>query len=576
MVDINVAMQEVNQAEGVSFRAVEPESPFIVMYSGEYHGHGTLKLGFEASFPYSLPSIFVSPVPTMRLHIDDKGKICLTDESSLLLDTKKPAQLITECLKLAERVLNLSPDDPQYQAELKREFMSYWGLQGNGSSIWSILSIADCQSIHKIPLFPVGKSYILAPSLSDANSFICDYLGLSPIETYKGNLQYAWVIRLKEGASLLSPFENLDWSSIIRYVKNNSNQETRQKFWDLTSTPVTKAVVRLIFVVPAIDAIDGDIVFGVSVLIKNRYRLPIKASLSKAVSRVNVMRYDYDFLLSRCGSTPSLKDKRVLLLGCGSVGGFLANNLCQMGVTQLDLLDKDTFSVHNVYRHFMGFETIKQERNSYKADSLRNWLTNKYPYVDIDSLNYVDRAVEKVILKNHDRLRQYDLIISALGEPTLNLAINDLLIQQQIQVPFIVCFNEPYGVGGHVIVTNISDESCLHCFYSDPIYGGLCSFRGSLVDTNQNFKKTLSGCSGMFVPYSTLDSQQTAIYTARKAVDVLTGKLTHNDFFTWRGDASLLISQGFRVSEYFFADSVPEHFSNPNCPICQGRNGSLL
>lgn len=30
MVDINVAMQEVNQAEGVSFRAVEPESPFVV------------------------------------------------------------------------------------------------------------------------------------------------------------------------------------------------------------------------------------------------------------------------------------------------------------------------------------------------------------------------------------------------------------------------------------------------------------------------------------------------------------------------------------------------------------------
>ncbi len=34
----------------------------------------------------------------------------------------------------------------------------------------------------------------------------------------------------------------------------------------------------------------------------------------------------------------------------------------------------------------------------------------------------------------------------------------------------------------------------------------------------------------MFVLYSTLDSQQTAIYTARKAIDVLTGKLTHNDF----------------------------------------------
>ena len=197
--------------------------------------------------------------------------------------------------------------------------------------------------------------------------------------------------------------------------------------------------------------------------------MPIKASRSRTVLQVNVIRRDYDFLLSRCGASPSLKDKRVLLLGCGSVGSFLANNLCQMGITQLDILDKDTFSADNVYRHFMGFEAVKQKATLYKSDLLRNILSEKYAYLDIDSLNYIDRTVESAILENPNRLFQYDLIISALGEPTLNLAINDLLMTHQISVPFIVCFNEPYGIGGHVITTNISNESCLRCFYTDPI-----------------------------------------------------------------------------------------------------------
>lgn len=571
MVDINVVMQEVNQTEGLSFQAIEAEGPYVAMYSGEYHRYGTLKLGFKASFPYTLPSFFISPVPAMRLHIDNEGKICLTDESSLLLNVSKPAQLIIECLRLVDRVFNLSFNDPQYQAELKKEFLSYWGVQGHRISIWSIFPVADCQLIQEIPLFRTEKSYILAPSLSDANCFLCDYCGLPSIDASKRTSQYAWVIRLKDGAPILSPFKKYNWSDIIRYIKNNTDKETRNIFWGLTSKSVTKTIVQLIFVVPASSRAEGDIVFGVFVGINNAHKLPIKASRSQNVQQVNVIRFDYDYLLTRCGASPSLKRKRVLLLGCGSVGGFLANNLCQMGITQLDILDKDTFSVNNVYRHIMGFEAVNLNVIPYKSDSLRNFLTEKYMYSDIDSLNYIDRTVEKVILENPDRLKQYDLIISALGEPTINLAVNDLLVTHQIRVPLIVCFNEPYGIGGHVIATNISNESCLRCFYSDPTYGTLCSFRGSLVRANQIFKKTLSGCSGTFVPYSTLDSQQTAIYTARKAVEVLTGKLTHNDFYTWRGDASVLISLGFNVSDYFLSNMELKHFSNPSCPICQGR-----
>ena len=567
MIDIQAVMEEVNKQKGLSFQPIESESPYIAMYSGEYLSYGRLKIGFLSSFPYSLPAIFITGQKSRRLHVDDKGKICLIHESSLLLDVNRPEQIIIDAFELAERVLSLTPEMPEYRVELRKEFLSYWGQQEHGRTIWSILSIERGRSILKVPLFRHEKGYILAPSHADANSFLCDYYGLPPISGIQGT---AWVIPLKEDAEMPSPFIHYTWSDIIRYFKENAEEDIRRQFWNLSDRPVKKAAVYLVFIAPSQA---GDIVFGVAAFFNNRHNLPIKVSQTSAIYQLDIQRFDSDFLLSRGGAPNFLKDRRVLLLGCGSIGGFLANNLCQMGITKLDLLDNDYFIPYNVHRHFMGFEAIKKTTRA-KADLLRNSLCEKYPYVDIDSLNYVDRSVECTILQHPERLSQYDLIISALGEPTLNLAINDLLIEHKILVPFLVCFNEPYGIGGHVITTNLSKESCLRCFYSDLEDGTLCAFLGSLTGPNQNFVKSISGCSGSFVPYSTLDSQQTAIHAARKALAVLDGSLTHNDFFTWRGDSSLLESQGFCASAYFYEGPLKEPFTNPRCPICKRRKGS--
>ncbi len=385
------------------------------------------------------------------------------------------------------------------------------------------------------------------------------------------HIRPAWIIRLTGGSLLPSPYKRYDWSDIVKYIKNNTEQSTWKEFLRITSTPVKKEIVCLILVLPSDNENGGDIVFGVIVRFSNEHKLPMNVSKTKKVMPTHIVRLDYDYLLSRCSGTPSLRDKRVLLLGCGSVGGFLANNLCQLGITQLDLLDKDYLSSENAHRHFLGFESINLDSPKMKADLVRTVLTNKYPYVEIDSLNYKNRSVEKVFLNSPNRLREYDLIISALGEPTLNLAINELLIFHHISTPFMVCFNEPYGIGGHVISVNLDRCSCLQCLYSDLNYGTLCEFRASLVAPGQNFAKTLSGCSGYFVPYSCLDSQQTALCGARKAVDILTGRLLHNDLYTWRGDSTLLKSQGYQLSSFYYSDLAPDNFSNPRCPICRQR-----
>lgn len=568
MENIAKIMTAVNCATNLSFRPVEPHSPYFAVYRGEDHSHRVLEIGFPESFPYKLPDVFVRYQQRMYLHVDDTGKICLANLSSLLFDNNNLPDLVVELLARAEEILNLKVGTDKYNIELRKEFLSYWGVQEGGFSIWSISDVSTDVSIQEAKLIPCKNSYIVSPSFATANCLAFNTFGIELTNTH---IRPVWIIRLTEGSLLPSPYKRYDWSDIVKYIKNNTEQSTWKEFLRITSTPVKKEIVCLILVLPSDNENGGDIVFGVIVCFANEHKLPMNVSKTEKVIPTHIIRLDYDYLLSRCTGSPSLKDKRVLLLGCGSVGGFLANNLCQLGITQLDLLDKDYLSSENVHRHFLGFESINSDDPGMKADIMRTVLTNKYPYVEIDSLNYRDRSVEKVFLNSPNRLQEYDLIISALGEPTLNLAINELLITHHISTPFMVCFNEPFGIGGHVISVNLDRGSCLRCLYSDINYGTLCTFRASLVAPDQEFAKTLSGCSGYFVPYSCLDAQQTALCAARKAVEILTGRLMHNDLYTWRGDPTLLKSQGYQLSSFYDNDSAPSNLSNPSCPVCRER-----
>ena len=569
-------ISEVNQKLGTSFQKSSKDfsqnnrigAVYSAFFVGEYLTHGIIIIALKKDFPYTLPEFYLERKRTeRRLHVSvGTGKICYSEESSILTNTESPAQIIIECLELVDHTLSLQPGTPEYKEELRKEFLSYWGKE----DCYSIYSLEDVLDYKKTKLFIYGENLrLLAVSRPDIECFWGDHCGL-PISELPVKEMDVFIVRLTDRAEPLSPFRRYDWRDICRYIKTWTDNETWKKFEIEISKKVSHYFFYLFFILPEKN---GHLLFGISVQIHNRRQLQIKASKTDGVRQVRVIRKDYDYLLSRGGARPSLKDKRVLLLGCGSLGGFVANNLCQIGVTKLDLIDNDEFKYDNIYRHFMGFDAIKMSKgkSGFKSDLLSTVLNEKYAYLDIDPMNYNERSVEQIVLKNPEILKQYDLVISALGEPTLNLAVNDLLIEHQIPTPFIVCFNEPYGIGGHVITTNITRDSCLRCYYTAIPNGGLCAFRPGLTAPDQSFKKTLSGCSGAFVPYSSLDSQQTAVFTVRKAIDVLTGKQKSNDLFTWRGNPEELLEQGYHYSNYFNMTTDPSSFSNPCCPTCNKR-----
>lgn len=71
------------------------------------------------------------------------------------------------------------------------------------------------------------------------------------------------------------------------------------------------------------------------------------------LTELETERYEPGALFSRNGTlvaNEALQRKRVVIVGCGSVGSQIAMHLARAGVTRFDLIDSDCVELHNISR----------------------------------------------------------------------------------------------------------------------------------------------------------------------------------------------------------------------------------
>ena len=571
--ELSIIIQNLNKERNVEFTICED---YDKKYLAEYMARVLLNnneevqiaIAFAPHFPLSLPDIFVKDNVSFRAHVGSEGKLCLFDSSAILIKQELADQFVIDCFDQAVKILNIRPGSKVYNDEVCREFDSYW-LSVMNKKAYSCLDLQDIR-YGEYPMVVANGVMVIANTKNEAEVLLRNTFGFSvDKDAFE---RTCLVVRIRDGSMMMPLSKQFRWNAVRRYVLDNTSSSVKRQFRKFLGNKVKHFVRYLLLVYPAKE---GDILFGFRIEFNNSRYCKIENSQTCKVENAFIERIDYQYLTMRGGATPILKDKRVLLLGCGSVGGYIASNLCQSGVMNVDILDDDFFQPENVHRHWLGFDSISPKEYKYKANLMREKLQAQYPYADIAPLNFVDRSAESFI-SDTSNLAHYDLIISALGEPTINLEINRILNDNSIEVPFMCCFNEPYGIGGHVMAVNLDENSCLQCLYTDSISNELVPFRGSFAEPHQNFKKNLSGCSSAFVPYSCLDSQQTAILATRKAIDILNGCLTKNSIFSWIGSPDTFLAQGFKLSEQYLANkdngfTSIDIFTNANCRVC-GHN----
>lgn len=325
---------------------------------------------------------------------------------------------------------------------------------------------------------------------------------------------------------------------------------------------------NIFWVIFNIDTPSGKSWFGLKFKHKN-YRvnksLPIKLENFSEwnIEACSIKLFDKSTLIPRGGALTDLQKKKVLLVGCGSVGGYIADQLASCGLGRLTLVDSDTISIENTYRHYLSIDYLNWE----KTTGLQVKIARKYPWINIKPVNGC-----LLDFRNVSILNSFDLVIIAIGSPTKERLFHDYCIKNDVETAVINTWTEGYGVGGHAVLDIPEQKGCLRCAYVDNenLCRGLVS-NLNFLKPNQDLTRNLSGCGNAFLPYSNLSAIQTASITTDLALNFLQSKITNSSKVSWKGSDIDALNENLELTDRYYAFSkslLIMPLLNPECDIC--------
>ena len=465
------------------------------------------------------------------------GSICLNAPESVSVNFDRPELAFEESLNRHFDLLGKALSNPEWnREELLREFASNWVL--DFSSICGVLlcasapgrleevSIVDAARAKKKDLLP----YYMAVSEKDNDLIRSHYMQGKSNQRQEKAIGY--VIPL---ASVEPPPQYNDdlgeWyiDALNRIVPERQGEFKRcytqfrsNQFWIVFNAPTPSGITW----------------FGLRLKCDVKKTLPIKKEkitgwhFQKFIVRI----FNKESIMPRSGANPILDRKKVLLIGCGSVGSEIALMLGSAGLGHIDLADPDIFQISNIYRHTLSMYWL----NYFKSLALSVDLKARFPWINT---GYSSKRL--LSYRNTINAKEYDLIIIAIGSPTHERLFHKFLQENKVNIPVINTWLEGYGIGGHATLDIPISKGCLLCAYVENATGirGLAS-NLNFFEADQDIAINYAGCGELFLPYGAISSAQTALIASDLAIHYLEGKITESKKVSWKGDSTEALEQG--------------------------------
>ena len=129
----------------------------------------------------------------------------------------------------------------------------------------------------------------------------------------------------------------------------------------------------------------------------------------------------------------SLKNKKIAIVGAGGLGSTLAMALGTSGIGQIDMIDFDTVSLHNIHRQ-IAF-TLNDE-DKLKAEVVVELMKSKNPFIVANALN-----INFEEFKNLEN--SYDLILDATDNLQTRYSIDEYA--RKVKTPWIYASVEEFN-----------------------------------------------------------------------------------------------------------------------------------
>ncbi len=273
---------------------------------------------------------------------------------------------------------------------------------------------------------------------------------------------------------------------------------------------------------------------------KNKLADRRDSSYGWKVLPVSVIRIDDRYLAQRnIPKSKTLAGKRIVLVGCGTIGGYLSDMLVKAGAGtcggKLTLVDFDCLFPQNIGRHRLGFPDLL----SNKAEAMAKELKRLSPGAEVHALPVDVRQAQ---------LGQVDLLIDATGEESLG---HWLCGRYRAPTPMLSVWIEGPGTAVRALLRTHTSGACYRCLWHS-------QRRGELRSTLDPLPTILAGhgCEGLYVPFPASVSVQAASLGAEMALDWVNG--VNSPALRTR-----LIDQTHQLATPDF-DPLPDQ----DCPIC--------
>lgn len=517
-------------------------------------------IGVDNNFPLSLPFYYISDYDNHEFipHVERDGKVCYTHDDYVYLDADNPKEIIKETYELAKSTVERGLRKENF-ADFRSEFEDYWTrIDGSELIYGNILNIDEPE------LIKIGIHENFTIAVSDNNECISQVDRF--FEIGKKGITYQ--------NSILIPFEANEYFVPPRYqdivdiqylvaIINSLDQKSQKKIRRILPS-ISKKVEYVFF--SFMQTNGSNCLFGVKFSQIKSTGFPLSsAGFEGKITPLSIECLDKETLYKRGGNSLSTSVKKGLIIGGGSIGGFIAEELVRNGFLNLTVVDGDQLSAANSYRHVTGFA----KRGKNKAKAIKEKIELYFPHSSVIAL---DTSIENLIAKKQIDFKDYDYIVVATGNVTINTFLNKLFYTKYFGKPVFYCWNEPFGIGGHCLVTNIEKQCCYNCLYSNEDRYNEASFAHH--DQKKSFLKSVSGCGSAYTPYGSIDSMQTCLLTIKKVIDFVNYGENRNGIYSWKGKSELFTSEGFKLSNRYAMteDEIKERshsFGSEKCKICR-------
>lgn len=522
----NIVTQILKSYNEITIVGAEADIIFFKLYEKEYgifyplkdNRTGTPLILIKNEERYNYPHILAYDFSLDKESHDRYRPICLYENNNVINFLQTYEDKIRNIINRLIELLSLSP--LEIENEFQKEFLYYWNDVAE-DEIFPRLYIGEQRVFKRMNAYKASNSEV---------RFVANEINLTDKDERRDEKKIwrhipelpVFYIPIIDNRRIIPPTQNNLWDekNILMIIKGKEyNRISHECYVDISQEKIKTKNIGLVFEM----LIDGNSInFTTIITFKHANNGTLLDKLRNDISKVKIIksnRVDYYYLCRQIGNDTSIIDKKILLVGAGSLGSYVAEELVKAGLRNLTIYDSDILEEVNLLRHNVKGFCV----NKYKVVGTKMDLEMIHPEIHVKA---VSKNIDKKTLA--EEMEKHDLIIFTVGSSDVQLASNNLFMEKSYNKPVIYAWLEAGGIYSHLLYVNYQKQGCFECLFTDE--------KGNLINNKSNKQSDIqveenrirNGCGATRVAYGTEILLRTSSVLLNTVRQIFEGKMEVN------------------------------------------------